>query len=60
MSVVKAIESRTGRIQQSRIGTPFTASVPLTVASTPISEPTEMSMLPEMMTIDMPMAATAI
>ena len=29
-------------------------------ASTPISEPTETSMLPEMMTIDMPIAATAI
>jgi hypothetical protein len=58
--VVKAIESRTGMIQQRMIGTPLTASVPLTVASTPISEPTEMSILPEMMTIDMPMAATAI
>ena len=42
------------------IGAPATASEPLTVASTPISEPTEMSMLPEMITIDMPIAATAI
>ena len=30
------------------------------VASTPISAPTETSIWPEMMTIDMPMAATAI
>ena len=30
------------------------------VAKTPISAPTEMSMLPEMITIDMPIAATAI
>ena len=34
--------------------------MPLSVASTPISEPTEMSMLPEMITIDMPIAATAM
>jgi hypothetical protein len=57
---VKAIDNRIGMIQHSTIGTPSTASVPLIVASTPMSEPTEMSMLPEMMTIDMPMAATAI
>ena len=36
------------------IGAPATASEPLIVASTPISAPTEISMLPEMMTIDMP------
>ena len=41
-------------------GKPETASVPLSVASTPISEPTEMSMLPEMITIVMPIAATAM
>ena len=49
-----------GAIQATTIGAPATASEPLTVASTPISAPTEMSMLPEMMTIDMPTAATAI
>ena len=38
----------------------MTASVPAMVASTPISEPTETSIWPEMMTIDMPIAATAI
>jgi len=42
------------------VGAPATASEPLTVAKTPISEPTEMSMLPEMITIDMPIAAMAI
>ena len=30
------------------------------LAKMPISDPTEMSMLPEMITIDMPIAATAI
>ncbi len=45
---------------EQRSGTPATASEPPIVASTPISAPTEMSMLPEMITIDMPMAATAI
>ena len=60
ISVVKAIERMIGMIQQSTMGTPATASVPEIVASTPIREPTEMSMLPEMITIDMPMAATAI
>ncbi len=34
--------------------------VPDKVTSTPTSAPTEMSMLPVMMTIDMPMAATAM
>ena len=50
----------TGTIQATTVGAPATASEPLSVASTPISAPTEMSMLPEMMTIDMPMAAMAI
>ena len=58
--MVKHIAMITGMIQQRMIGTPFTASVPLTVARMPISEPTEMSMLPEMITIDMPIAATAM
>ena len=49
-----------GASQQMMIGTPFSASVPDTVASTPISDPTEISILPEMITIDMPIAATAI
>ena len=49
-----------GTSQLTTIGAPATASEPLTVASTPISEPTEISMLPETITIDMPMAATAI
>ncbi len=50
----------TGTVQQTMVGQPATASEPPMVASTPISEPIEMSMLPEMITIDMPMAATAI
>ena len=49
----------TGRSQLSQIGQPPTAIEPETTASTPISEPTETSMLPEMITIDMPIAATA-
>ncbi len=49
-----------GASQATTIGAPFTASVPLIVARTPISAPTEISMLPEMITIDMPTAATAI
>ena len=36
------------------------ATYPESVTSTPIAEPTEMSMLPVMMTIDMPIAATAM
>ena len=58
--MVKPIATITGMIQHKMIGTPATASVPLMVARMPISEPTEMSMLPEMITIDMPIAATAI
>ena len=42
------------------IGRPATASDPLMVARTPIREPTEISILPDTITIDMPIAATAI
>jgi hypothetical protein len=56
---VTATPHSTGTIQASGIGQPATAIEPLIVASTPMSEPTEMSMLPEMMIIDMPIAATA-
>ena len=49
----------TGTPQAMKIGAPATASEPLIVAITPISDPTEMSILPEMITIDMPIAATA-
>ena len=48
-----------GTSQATAIGAPATASDPLIVARTPISAPTEMSILPEMITIDMPIAATA-
>ena len=34
--------------------------LPLMVARTPISEPTEMSIFPDMITMDIPIAATAI
>ena len=58
---VTAMPSRTGTSQLSQIGTAVRPrACPQTVASTPISEPTETSMLPEMITIDMPIAATAI
>jgi len=43
----------------TQIGYPRTASVPEMVASTPMSDPTETSMWPAMMTMDMPIAATA-
>ena len=49
-----------GTSQLTRMGAPATASEPLIVASTPISAPTEISMLPDMITIDMPIAAMAI
>ena len=49
-----------GVSQTRMIGTPATASDPLIVARTPIREPTEISILPDTITIDMPIAATAI
>ncbi len=59
-AAITATPSATGISHASTDGTPATASEPLTLASTPISEPTEMSMLPDTITIDMPIAATAI
>ena len=50
----------TGTSQETQTGAPLTTSVPATVASTPISEPTETSILPVMITSDMPIAATAM
>src|SRR5438445_5185972 len=43
----------------TQMGYPRTASVPEMVASTPMSDPTETSMWPAMMTMDIPIAATA-
>jgi len=63
MTPCKAITTtpaRSAASQATTLGAPLTASVPLIVARTPISAPTEISMLPEMITIDMPTAATAI
>ena len=59
MKPVTAMPARTGTSQLSQIGQPATAIEPESTASTPISEPTETSMLPETITIDMPIAATA-
>jgi hypothetical protein len=42
------------------IGYPDSAKMPLTVARTPIKEPTDISMFPDMITIDIPIAATAM
>ncbi len=60
ISPVTIAPTTSGASQHTISGKPETASVPLSVASTPIREPTEMSMLPEMITIDMPIAATAM
>ena len=59
-AAMTATPMTSGASQVTMIGAPATASEPLTVASTPMSAPTEISMLPEMMTIDMPTAAIAI
>src|SRR3981081_542503 len=46
----------TSGVSQTRmIGTPATASDPLIVARTPIKEPTEISILPDTITNDMPL-----
>ena len=49
--------TRTGAPQATHKGQPLTASVPETTASTPIRDPTETSMLPDTITIDMPIAS---
>ena len=59
-AAITATPMTSGASQAMTIGAPATASDPLTVASTPIKAPTEISMLPEMITIDMPTAAIAI
>jgi hypothetical protein len=59
MNPVTATPARTGTSQLAQIGHPATAIEPESTASTPIKEPTETSMLPETITIDMPIAATA-
>ena len=51
--------TRIGRVQATQIGQPDTASDPAITARTPIREPTETSILPDTITIDMPIAATA-
>ena len=59
-AAITATPMTSGASQVTMIGAPATASEPLIVASTPIRAPTEISMLPEMITIDMPTAAIAI
>ena len=52
--------TKSGSSQASGDGTPATTNRPLITASKPISEPTEISILPVTITIVMPSAATAI
>ncbi len=59
MNAMARMPSSSGASQHSSSGQPATAIVPLTVASTPIRAAAEMSILPEMITIDMPIAAIA-
>ncbi len=59
MTPVASMPASTGTSQLSQIGQPATATEPDSTASTPIKEPIDTSILPEMITIDMPIAATA-
>jgi hypothetical protein len=59
-SIITSTPTMSGAAQTKASGAPATASEPLIVARTPISAPTEISILPETITIDMPTAATAI